>query len=102
MNTKQEFQQHLIEKAMKDPDFRKRLLENPRTVIEEETGAKIPDGLNIKVMEEDRSTIYLVLPFNYTGSNDTELSEADLEMVSGAVGPWTFEGTPCTEVNVNN
>jgi len=88
MEQRKQLEQLLIEKAMKDPDFRKRLLENPKAVIEEEAGVKIPEGINVKVMEEDLGTVYLVLPFIHAESNDTELNEADLDMVS-AGNMWT-------------
>ena len=83
MKNKQEFQQQFIEKAMKDPDFRKRLLEIPKTVIEEETGVKIPEGINVNVMEEDMGTIYLALPFVPAQAYETELAETELESIAG-------------------
>ena len=91
MKQREQFDQQLIEKAMKDQDFRQRLLENPKTVIAEETGVKIPEGLNVKVLQEDQSSVYLVLPFIYPESKETELCESELEMVSGG-NKWSFEG----------
>lgn len=85
MKANHEFQQQLLEKAMKDPDSRKRFIEDPKTVIEEETGLKIPDGINVLVMEEDENTIYLVLPFVPAQTDDTELAETELDSIAGGI-----------------
>jgi len=86
MNTRKEVEQHIIEKAMKDEDFRKQLMEDPKFILEQETGMKMPGSINIKVLEEDSETFYLVLPPIPTVSEDGELSDADLERVSGGYG----------------
>ncbi len=39
---RKQLEEIIIYKAMKDEAFRKNLLENPKTAIEEETGIKIP------------------------------------------------------------
>jgi predicted molibdopterin-dependent oxidoreductase YjgC len=83
MDFRQQFEQKLIEKAMKDESFRKQLIENPGAAIEEETGMKIPDVLKIKVLEEDQQTFYLVLPSIQGNNSELELTEAELESVSG-------------------
>ena len=51
MNQRQQLEQQLIEKAMKDESFRKQLIENPGAAIEAETGMKIPETMKIKVLE---------------------------------------------------
>ena len=68
---------------MKDEDFRKRLIEDPKFILEQETGMKMPGSINIKVLEEDEVTFYLVLPPIPTVSEEGELSDVDLEGVSG-------------------
>jgi hypothetical protein len=83
MKTRKEFEQQIIEKAMKDEDFRKQLMEDPKFILEQETGMKMPGSMNIKVLEEDAGTFYLVLPPIPTVSEAGELSDADLEGVSG-------------------
>jgi hypothetical protein len=83
MTQRQQLEQKLIEKAMKDESFRKQLIENPGTAIEEETGMKIPEAVKFKVLEEDQQTVYLVLPAISLQNSDLELSEAELESVAG-------------------
>ena len=77
------FEDQLIAKAMKDEAFRKNLLENPKAAIEEETGIKLPESINLKVVEENPSNFYLVLPPKINPETEDELSQAELEMVSG-------------------
>jgi len=80
---RKQLEEKLIAKAMKDETFRKILLENPKAAIEEETGIKLPEAINLKVVEEDAATFYLVLPPKINPEKEDELSEAELEMVSG-------------------
>jgi hypothetical protein len=83
MNQRQQIEQKLIEKALKDESFRKQLIENPNATFEAETGMKIPDMFQIKVLEEDPQTVYLVLPQSPDQSIDMELSEDDLISLAG-------------------
>ena len=92
---RKQLEEKLIAKAMKDESFRKNLLENPKAAIEEETGIKLPEALNLKVVEENPSTFYLILPPKINPETEDELSEAELEMVSGGYdveGPNGGEG----------
>jgi hypothetical protein len=77
------FDQKIIEKAMKDPDFRKKLLESPDSVLKKEYGITIPGSVKIKVVEEDPQTVYLVLPYLPAPGEEIELTEAETEAVSG-------------------
>ena len=86
---RQQLEQHLIEKAMKDESFRKLLIENPGAAIEAETGMKIPETVKIKVLEEDPQTVYLVLPSIPVQEGELELSQSELESVAGGTGIWT-------------
>ncbi|MEI6172479.1 MAG: NHLP leader peptide family RiPP precursor [Bacteroidota bacterium] len=83
MEPRKQLEQALIEKAMKDESFRKQLIEDPRSVIQEEFKMKIPDSLNLIVLEEDQKTFYLILPSNPSPGEEMELTEAELEGVSG-------------------
>ncbi len=83
MEMRKQIEQQIIEKAMKDESFRKLLLEEPKITLEREVGMRIPDSINVKVIEEDTQTFYLVLPAKFNPETEDELTEADLEMVSG-------------------
>ena len=83
-----EFQNHIARKAWSDPDFKQRLLSNPRAVISEELsnikeGVSIPENVDVKVVEEKPDEIYMVLPVNPEQVTGKALSEEDLERIAG-------------------
>ncbi len=89
MNQRQHLEQLLIEKAMKDEVFRKQLIDNPVAVIENETGMKIPEAFHIKILEEDPQTVFLILPSVSGQGSEMELSEEELESISGGNDLWS-------------
>lgn len=73
----------LLEKAWKDTKFRDKLVTNPQETLEDFTGKDI--SKNIKIIVEDQtdtSTIYLNIPRKLR-LEDLELSEKELELISG-------------------
>jgi hypothetical protein len=67
----------VLSKAQKDADFRKKLVSDPRGVLRA-AGLKIPDSMQVKVVEDSANSRTLVLP-----PPAGELSEAELEAVAG-------------------
>ena len=94
MNHKKQFEQQIIEKAMKDERFRDQLKSDPRGTIERELGIKIPASMNLNVLEEEHNKVYLVLPHAGGSNNAEELTEAELESVAGGYNIWS-QGTDC-------
>ncbi len=74
-----EFEQFLIECAVQHPEFKDRLLKDPKRAISEFSDMKLPAELNVVVHEETRNTLHLVLP--YGGS---QLNAAELMRVTGS------------------
>ena len=62
MKTMDEVRKHLIGKAEDDIAFRSRLLAEPRAVVAEELGIEVPDSVELRVHEDSRSAVHLVLP----------------------------------------
>lgn len=67
--TRIDFEAAIIKKAWEDPAYKKRLLNNPKEVVEEalqtiRPGAKIPDNVEIYVHEETPGAIHIALPMN--------------------------------------
>lgn len=61
----------------KDPEFREKLINNPRETIEEITGQKLPKECNFRIVEDRGLDFTLVLP------QDSKEVEATLAGVSG-------------------
>ena len=78
--TRRDMEADIIARAMKDEEFARELRADPRAVIEREVG-KLPEGIEIKLVEETPDTLYLVLPSRPSPSG--ELSDAELEQVAG-------------------
>jgi hypothetical protein len=79
----QEFQNQLIAKALSDENFRAELISDPKAVVEKEMGklkegAKLPAGLEVKLIEQPADTLYLILP-----TMSGELSDEALDEVAG-------------------
>jgi len=65
----------VLRRAFEDPDFRERLLADPRGVIAEVRGEALPEDLEVKVLENAPNKVYLVLP-------SADLSDADIDSVA--------------------
>ena len=79
--TKRDLETALIEKCWKDPEFKKAVVRDPRGMLEQRAGRKLPPNLKIFIYEEDANTLHLTIP--PTPSSLTKLSEDDLEKVAG-------------------
>jgi hypothetical protein len=71
----------IVTKASQDDNFRKRLLAEPATTMQE-FGFKLPDGVQLRVLENTDEVVYLTLPAK---PREGELSDADLEGVAGGL-----------------
>ncbi len=91
-NLRKKLEEQIIEKAIKDDIFREKLVGNPKLIFELETGIKLPESLNIRIMQEDQKTVYLVLPPFRGDIAEDELTEAELASVAGGGGPWGNAG----------
>ena len=79
----------LIAKVQEDPTFKQKLMDDPRAAIRDSFGFGVPADVEIEVLEEQPTKLYLVLP---TKVEDIELSDEMLEKVAG--GEWCWD---CTE-----
>jgi Nitrile hydratase, alpha chain len=90
-----EVERRLIERSLQDEAFRQRLLADPRAVIEQELGTRLPESIEVRAMEETADTIYLVLPSASPIGQGGELSDQELDAVAGGedVGGGCWPGT---------
>jgi hypothetical protein len=88
--SRKEYEDKLIARAMKDPDFRKDLLSNPKEVVEREFGIKLPPNVHLKAVEESENHLYLVLP-PMAAANQRALSDDELLVAAaGRTEGWTW------------
>jgi hypothetical protein len=96
--TRQDFEVAIVRKALEDASFKKRLLQNPKQVLQEQMSAKqkdlkLPDNLEVKVLEESKNTLYIVLPRVPAAVGGGELSDNELEAVAGGRALAASSGT---------
>ena len=77
----------ITERAAKDPDFRRDLLADPKHVVARELGLVLPDFLELHVLEETPTSVYLVLPAAPPAPG-AQLSDDQLDAVAGGAGGW--------------
>jgi len=71
----------IVKQASANPKYREALIKDPRALMSQQIGKDIPASVNVKVLEEDANTLYVVLP--YAPKAGEELADADLEKVAG-------------------
>src|SRR5262249_20722551 len=76
----------LIARAWQDEAFRQQLFDDPHAAIAAETGRAVPEGIEVRVVEETASVRYLVLP-----RNTTQLSDEELDLTAGGEGAAELE-----------
>ena len=94
-----EVERRLVQRSLQDEEFRQRLLEDPKGTLEQEIGRGLPEGVQVRVVEESSDTIYLVLPSaSAVGEGGGSLSDQDLEAVAGASGipADTYDSLTCS------
>jgi Nitrile hydratase, alpha chain len=80
--TRKEIEETLIVKAWQDAAFKQELLSDTKSVLQKE-GVNLPEGIEVRVIEETPDTCYLVIPMQPTNPSGEELSAAELEAVAG-------------------
>lgn len=84
--TRKDIEAHIIAQSWKDEAYKKELFSNPQAVIEREFGVQLPDDVSVRVMEENPTNLYFVLPMRPDLSG-AELSDEQLEAVAGGSPP---------------
>ncbi|CAM3501621.1 MULTISPECIES: NHLP leader peptide family RiPP precursor [Saccharibacillus] len=52
----------VIQKAWAEPEFRARLLEDPKAALREAFGIELPEHVRLNAVEESANEFYLVIP----------------------------------------
>jgi|SwirhisoilCB1_FD_contig_31_17859603_length_421_multi_6_in_0_out_0_1 hypothetical protein len=80
----------LVAQAWSDDKLKQRLIQNPAAVMREH-GISVPQGVELKVVENTDKVNYLTLPAKPSG-DVTELNMADL---AGVAGGWCLCACVC-------
>jgi hypothetical protein len=86
-----EVERTLVQRTMEDEDFRQMLLDDPKGAVEQELGSRLPEGVEVRAVEESAQIIYLVLPSASPLGQGGELSDQELDEVAGgdeSDNPW--------------
>jgi hypothetical protein len=79
----------LIRKCSEEPEFRAKVLADPKGMLEEALGQKIPEDISIFVHEEDLHTLHFAIP--PTRENlKKELTDEQLEQIAGGTDVFTI------------
>ena len=78
-------EEQLMERAMKDQEFRRNLVSSPKATLEKEFNVALPAGVSVKVHEDSDTVRHLVLPKAPAGGVD--LSDAELAAAAGGMRP---------------
>ncbi len=76
----------VIVRAIEDDAFKQELVSQPHAAIEQELGITLPQGSELRVLEQEDNIRYLILPMQPDSLEGDELSEEELEAVAG--GFW--------------
>jgi hypothetical protein len=90
-----EIERRLIERSLQDNAFRQGLLEDPKAAVEQELGTRLPEGVEVRALEETADTVYLVLPDKSAVGKGGELSDRELAALAGG---WDLGGQPTAAV----
>ncbi|MCC6318087.1 MAG: NHLP leader peptide family RiPP precursor [Gemmatimonadaceae bacterium] len=81
----QEVLDAVLERAARDSEFRRALLESPRAAIHQAFGVRVPDDVRLKFIERDPDLDALVVLPDLIDDTRT-LSDDELDGVSGGAG----------------
>jgi Nitrile hydratase, alpha chain len=90
-----EWERSLINRSMEDEEFRRRLLDDPKAAVEQELGGRLPEGVEVRVVEESPQTIYLVLPSASALGEGGDITDKDLEEEAGGEGAPSMVDFTC-------
>ncbi|HMC38601.1 MAG TPA: NHLP leader peptide family RiPP precursor [Acidimicrobiales bacterium] len=64
---RQNIERRIVQRAWSDPEFKVRLLADPKAAVSELLGVTLPDRLEITVFEERPDRLCVVLPVDTSG-----------------------------------
>lgn len=92
----EKLEENIVSNARKNTDYRKRLMDDPKGLLESQLGQPLPNNVKVSVLQESPTQVYIVLPYDAPTSG-SELSDEDLENVAG--GKAKMKNVTCTSGN---
>ncbi len=92
VQNRDELTHQLIARAQEDAVFKKTLLSDPKSALNDLFGMTIDESTDITVLEETPTKRYIVIPADIEIPEDEELSDEALEMVAGGMANCKFPG----------
>lgn len=81
MSNQREADRAVVDRAMTDPEFRARLVEDPKAAVAEVLGVELPEDVTITVVEQRPNEAVIVIPPERVGGDP--VTDAELSSVSG-------------------
>jgi hypothetical protein len=79
--TRNEVEEVIIKQAISNKGYRALLIANPRDMVERQIGQKLPENVQVELVQEAANKIVLRLP--HVVAEGDQLADEDLEQVAG-------------------
>lgn len=66
--------ERVLRRAADDEEFRRLLVDNPKSAIARELGIDVPDGMHVTVIRETPDQVYVVVPHKVENADEHILS----------------------------
>lgn len=77
-------EERVVRRCLEDESYKQGLLADPRTAVEQELGASLPEEIKVRAIEGEPDTIWVVVPSGSPqAEREGEISAEDLERVAG-------------------
>lgn len=90
VRTRKDLELQLIARCFEDKEFYQELLTNPKKAIEKEFKTQLPQNIEIQVVQETETTLFMVLPCNPYQLSEEELKNF-LGMTYEDVALWVYQ-----------
>ena len=80
--SRKDVREALVRTALKDESFRESLVADPKLVVERALGTKLPEAMEVVVVQETDERMFIVLPMQLPFETG-DLSDAELEQIAG-------------------
>ena len=80
--SRKDVREALVRTALKDEAFRESLVANPKLAVERALGTKLPEDMEVVVLQETDEKMFIVLPMQLPFETG-DLTDAELEEIAG-------------------